>query len=568
MSKFNTPGVRAATTSPVTTEPASSGPTHQGGPGFSRDAKSELFTLAVTNMVSEKTFYEQALDRDSRYRALVAAVAVEDPEWLLHLTGWLRTGAGLRSVALVTALETVAAVLASAPATHETGGPRTRVMPDGRGVLRAIVDVALDRADEPGEALAYWIERHGRAVPMPVKRGIGDAVRRLYTQRGLLKYDTPSHGFRFGDVIELVHPYPSSDWQDRLFRFALDRRRGRQDVPEGLHVVEANRQLRLRAAEDPAALLDTNLLHAAAMTWEDVLSLAGDRVPKRDLWSALVPVMGYTALLRNLRNLDEAGVPDDVAERAVARLRDPEQVLRSREMPLRFLAAHREAPSLRWGHALEVALQHSLGSVPALDGRTLVLVDTSSSMHDPLSERSSLLRWDAAVAFGLALAARAKHADVYTFSSTARHYGDRHAGNARRFPAVGAESLLGAIARWKRDGFFLGGGTATAAAVRMTYSGHARVVILTDEQAGVDSLDVGACVPERVPLYTWNLAGYARGHAPAGTTYRHTFGGLTDRMFGLIPLLESGRSGVWPWEMSPLAAAMTVATTATTEATA
>lgn len=43
---------------------------------------------------------------------------------------------------------------------------------------------------------------------------------------------------------------------------------------------------------------------------------------------------------------------------------------------------HEQAPSLRWGHALDKALQASLGNLPALPGRTLILVDTSASMTD------------------------------------------------------------------------------------------------------------------------------------------------------------------------------------------
>ena len=40
----------------------------------------------------------------------------------------------------------------------------------------------LQRADEPGELLAYWLAAHGRAVPKPVKRGVADAAVRLYTR--------------------------------------------------------------------------------------------------------------------------------------------------------------------------------------------------------------------------------------------------------------------------------------------------------------------------------------------------------------------------------------------------
>ena len=54
-------------------------------------------------------------------------------------------------------------------------------------------------------------------------------------------------------------------------------------------------------------------------------------------------------------------------------------------------------------------------------------------------------------------------------------------------------------------------------------------------------------LPADVPLFTWNLAGYPRGHTPAGTRNRYTFGGLTDVGFRLIPLLEAGRDAQWPF---------------------
>lgn len=37
------------------------------------------------------------------------------------------------------------------------------------------------------------------------------------------------------------------------------------------------------------------------------------------------------------------------------------------------------------------------------------------------------------------------------------------------------------------------------------------------------------------------------GHAPAGKPNRHTFGGLTDKGFQMIPLLEQGRDADWPF---------------------
>ena len=64
--------------------------TEEGGAGFTRDAKSELFLLALTNMVGEATFYEAARDRDRRYAALIKDVAASDPAWIARFVPFLR----------------------------------------------------------------------------------------------------------------------------------------------------------------------------------------------------------------------------------------------------------------------------------------------------------------------------------------------------------------------------------------------------------------------------------------------------------------------------------------------
>jgi len=59
---------------------------------------------------------------------------------------------------------------------------------------------------------------------MPLKRGVADAVRRLYTERAAMRYHGLSHQLRMADVIELAHPSPRDDRQSALFRYLLDRR--------------------------------------------------------------------------------------------------------------------------------------------------------------------------------------------------------------------------------------------------------------------------------------------------------------------------------------------------------
>ncbi|MEQ0563881.1 TROVE domain-containing protein [Amycolatopsis sp. NEAU-NG30] len=528
MSKFNTARAPAAT-SPVRGEATPSMVTHEGGAGYARDTRSELFLLAVTNMVGEHTFYESADTRDTRFAELVRQSTLDDPHWTARFLRWLRTDANLRTASLVGAAE-------FAKARRDAGLD---------GLSRQVVADVLQRADEPGELLAYWTSVHGRAVPKPVKRGVADAAVKLYDERSFAKWDSAAHAFRFADVLELTHPATRDDAQGALFRHILDERHDRGNaIPDVLGTLRARAELLSWDVERRRELFArpdaADVLRAAGMTWESVAGWLQGPLDAR-VWEALIPSMGYMALLRNLRNFDEAGVSDDVARRVAERLADPAQVAKSRQLPMRFLAAYRAAPSLRWAWALEQAIAHALANVPVLDGRTLVLVDTSGSMNGPFSRDGSLMRWDAAAIFGLALARRCAKADVVSFSDG---YWDRGSGT-KVFKLRRGGSLLSDVERWQSGGFFIGGGTDTAGAVKKHYAKHDRVVILTDEQAAYG--DVGRAVPAHVPLYTWNLAGYRAGHAPSGGAHRHTFGGLTDQGFRMIPLIERGGHADWPF---------------------
>ncbi|MFF9505965.1 TROVE domain-containing protein [Streptomyces sp. NPDC014724] len=524
MARFNIRAVRPRATSPVKSS-GQTAPTHQGGRGHLRDNRSELFLLAVANFVSQQTFYEDGEQRDDRFAQLVRVLAVGDAEWTAGLLHWLRRDGRMRTASIVGAAEYVKARLDAGA----EDGPSNR----------QVVDSVLLRADEPGELLGYWTSRYGRAVPKPVKRGIADAVRRLYHGTSLLKYDTASKGYRFADILNIVHasPDPEKPWQGELFRYALDRRHHPEAavVPASDRTLTAHRALMELPVEERRAVVTgedgADRLAAAGMTWE---ALAGWLQGPMDAaaWEAVIPSMGAMALLRNLRNFDEAGVSDEVAARVAAKICDPDVVAASRQFPFRYLAAYRHAPSLRWAHPLEKALGHSLRNVPALPGRTLILVDRSGSMWSPLSDRSQLNRADAAAIFGTALALRASHADLVQFGTNSAPVTYR-----RR------ESVLKVLERFGDLG-----GTNTAEAVRLHYRGHDRVLIVTDEQAAFSyASDATAAVPSTVPVYTWNLAGHRVGHAPSGGANRHTFGGLSDAAFRMVPLLEAGRDADWPW---------------------
>ncbi|MEU6066374.1 TROVE domain-containing protein [Streptomyces sp. NPDC047082] len=525
MARFNTKAAKAQPTSRVT----STGRvlrTYQGGRGHERDARSELFLLAVANFVSQQTFYESGADRDDRFAALVARLAVADPSWTAGLLGWLRGEGNLRTAAVVGAAEYVKARLEAGA----TDGPSNR----------QVVASVLQRPDEPGELLAYWTATYGRTIPKPVKRGVADAVRRMYHGKSLLKYDTASKGYRFGDILNLVHaaPDPDKPWQGELFQYALDRRHNPDTAvpPASNRVLTAHRELMAVPVEQRRALVTApdgaERLAAAGITWEALAGWLQGPMDKA-AWEAVIPSMGAMALVRNLRNFDEAGVSDEVAARVAAKISDPAEVARSRQFPFRYLAAYQHAPSLRWSYPLEQALGHSLANVPALPGRTLVLVDRSGSMfYSRLSDRSELNRADAAAIFGTALAVRAADADLVEFGSSS---------NPVKFRK--GESVLKILERFGDLG-----GTDTTEAVLRHYRKHDRVLIVTDEQYAYNVHgDPTQQVPADVPVYTWNLAGYRAGHGPSGKGNRHVFAGLSDAAFRIVSLIESGRDGRWPW---------------------
>ncbi len=522
--KFSGPRATMHVPSPIRT--VGRGVTYEGGAGYVRDAKSELFLLAVSNMVGESNFYEAAQARDDRYTALIAQVVAEDPSWIARFVPFLRNEMQMRSASAVMACEYVRA-----------GGP------NGRTVIAA----ACSRADEPAEILGYWASKYGRRFPQPVKRGVADAVVRLYNEYSALRYDGQSRAWRMGDVIELTHPRPRGSQTD-LFRFLLDVRHHN----DGLERIESLALPALRAAatleampveERRNVLSNPQVLDEAGFSWERLSGWLPGGMDK-DAWEAIIPSMGYMALLRNLRNFDDAGVSDAVANRVISKLSDPDEVAKSRQFPVRFLSAWANTASMRWGSALEQALEHSLTNVPVLPGKTLILTDVSGSMvddhwipryHGAKAGSSVVKPWQTAAVFGAALARRAEYAELYSYGTS-----------SERINVNATTSLLRALDAVEKSRPFKSG-TQTIQTVAKLWSGHDRVIVLTDEQAFAADRGSNSIVDSIPTIYTFNLAGYRPGHLPAGGNGRYSFGGLTDVGFKIIPLLEASKGATWPF---------------------
>lgn len=553
MSRFNTRSAKPDAQSPVTTTGETTR-TFEGAVGHVRDAKSELFLLAVSNLDGKDTFYERAADRDDRFRTLVRGLAVADPEWTANLLKWLRSTANMRTASVVGACEFVHARLEFLRAVYSRCTVSTSIPYTHVSLNRKVVDWVLQRPDEPGELIAYWTTAYGRRLPKPVKRGVADAVRRLYTERALLKYDTNSKGYRFGDVLELVHaaPDPGKRWQGDLFKHAIDRRHNRDEaVPARLSTLIDRERLMATPVDQRRSVLANHpdLLQSAGMTWESVAGWLQGPMDKA-AWEAVIPSMGLMALVRNLRNFDQAGVSDAVAASIAALMSDPRLVAQSRMLPFRFWSAYKNVASLRWGHALETALNLSLANVPTLGRRTLILVDRSPSMFPGYGfstpNDSDVSLAEQAAVFGAALALKAEKPTLVEFGRS-----------SRVLPVSRGGSILRLVEQFEQID-----GTDIPSAVKQHFDGHDRVIIVTDEQTrpgwlpsnrsrgwgGMPETPIDDLVPKHVPVYMWNMAGYKPGAMPSGSHNRHTLGGLSDAAFGLIPLLERGRDAQWPWQ--------------------
>lgn len=523
MARMNTRGTkpRNMANTPVNTTTGRAF-TAEGGMGWQRTPKGELFLAAVTSL-NEDTFYETADKRAQRIQALAASPEiVNSPEWTLGMVRWLRQEVGLRSITGVVAMTVV----------------KARLDAGLTGTNRQIIEAAISRLDEASDMIAGWMSLYGRNIPSCVHRGVADALRVRLSERSYLKWAGRMNAgsVTLRDVINLTHPKPKNSVQEALIKLVLDESYGKKGDDKQLPTIRAYRQFlamdrdaQIRALTGPDA---KDVIRKAALTHEVIAGAIGT-IPA-DVWETLVPEMGYMALRMNLRRIEASGASRALIATINERLSDVDEAAKSRTMPVAFYAAYKNAP-LAFAAALQDAANASLENVPALKGRTLVLLDRSGSMSYPMSAKSSLSCQDTANVFASALAIRGESVRVVAF--------DDHMEDVK----VASTDLLRVVDQMPTAR----GCTYTPDAVAYAHKKgekYDRIIILTDEQYRGGSVDnaLDTYAP-RVPVFTWNLAGYATAQMEARQG-RWTFGGLSDKGFQMIPLLERGIGQSWPWE--------------------
>ena len=387
--------------------------THEGGPARVLTAEEKLRRSVLSCMLWESEFYEDGAEIAARIRELVPMVAAER---VAALAVEARERMKLRHAPLLLVREM------ARHATH-------------RALVAETLQRVIQRADELAEFLAiYWADGR-QPLSGQVKKGLAAAFVK-FDEYALAKYDRAG-SVRLRDVLFLSHAKPVDAAQEGLWK---------------------------RLVANELTVPDT---------WEVALSAAGrvadadGKASKQEVWERLLVDrrLGALALLRNLRNMHEAGVREELVLGALAQMKT------ERVLPFRFLAAARKAP--QWEEALELAMFRALREADEsrrLAGHTVLLVDVSGSMVCALSRRSEMLRTDAAYGVAILLRELAEKVTIYTFSE-----------KAKRVPARRGLALRDALDKNQaHGGTYLG---AALAQVELECPLYDRLVVITDEQA-------------------------------------------------------------------------------------
>ncbi len=394
--------------------------THEGAPAKNTTVYQGLRRAIAACLLWEDQFYEDGEDIAKRISFLASHVTQEQ---LSALAIEARTDMKLRHAPLWLARE----------------------LARGKGkIVGDTLYEVIQRPDELTEFLAlYWKDKR-QPLSKQVKLGLGRAFTKFDAYQ-LAKYDR-SGVVKLRDVLFLTHAKPKNDDQAKIWRKLVD-----------------------KTLESPD-------------TWEVALSSG---VSKNETFTRLLSEnkLGYLALLRNLRNMKEAGVNERLVSAALMK-----GAKNSRALPFRFVAAARACPG--WEHHIDKAMQLSLGNMPRLEGHTTILVDISGSMDwGNVSKKSELTRKDAACALAVLIAGISEQFTVLAFES-----------NVHAVPSRQGFGLIDAINRLPSGGTDLGRAVHVA-----NQQGYDRLIVITDEQSHTR-------VPDPVGKgYIINVASYQNG---------------------------------------------------------
>lgn len=334
----------------------------------------------------------------------------------------------------------------------------------------------IQRPDEMAEFLALYWKEGKQALSNQVKKGLAAAFSK-FNEYQLAKWDKNSARIKLRDVMFLCHPKPNDFAQERLF---------------------------WKVASNTLETPDT---------WETQLSAGAN---KAETFTRLMSEkkLGALAFLRNLRNMVQSGVYEDLI-REYAKTLDVSKVL-----PFRYIAAAKIVPHFE--DMLEDMMLRSLLSVENLPGNTLLLVDVSGSMFGAtVSSKSDLDRFDAAAALAMLCREVCESVEVFTFSDELKRVAPRR-GFALREAMYNSQRHVGTDLRGALEGL-----------LDNAKGKYDRIIVFTDEQSR-STVDArfNALADKR---YILNVASYQNG---INNGNWHTITGFSEASIDYIREIE------------------------------
>lgn len=468
--------------------------TEQGGRGFLKEPKIELYSLVVTSLLSGDVFYEKADDRLNRLRGLIDQVhnQTDGDQFLIGLAVYARNEMYMRTSPTMLASELF---LKRIP-----------------GADKAAHHIFL-RGDEHLEAMAY-LKSLGEKRPKQLLKTVAHILND-FTPYKAAKYKCEGKGFSQRDALRLSHPTPKDARQSAIFKY----------ITQGFDKLSPEERVLV-----PELI---RMQTGQSMTWEQQISGKGST---KDNWEQIIPKMGYMALLRNLRNFVEKGVDKKILENVAEKLADRIEVRNCKQLPWRFLNAYNALSELGsrqevqiLGRGVRKALDISVDNVPELAGETLILSDTSGSMRKPVGGNTPrpgttpIQAYDLGIILGSILAGK-NNCEFFLFEN-----------NATKVAFGAGDDTITRIEKAKRQA--INGGTQIGhsfeQAIQYSHRTFRRAVILTDEQGADDLWTPVRTYRDKHPgfsCYAINLVGTKVSALPVASG-AYQLAGYSDRLF-------------------------------------
>lgn len=300
--------------------------------------------------------------------------------------------------------------------------------------VSSVLPRIITRADMLTDFLAIYWNKKKAPLAKCAKVGLAEAFHN-FNEYKFAKYDR-NGAIKLRDVMFMVHPKPRNKQEEELFAKIASRT---LDVPE---------------------------------TWEVMLSAGKD---KKATWTYLIEEgkIGGLAMLRNIRNMREAGVDKKVIEKGLSELKS------SMLLPMNFLQAADNNPEFK--RQIEDAMLASYANLPKLKGRTLFIVDVSGSMYNPYSSKSKYNRLDAAAAMAMLAANQCE--DFELVCTAGSDYTRIHKSEHIKYPSKGFDLIDQIKDTYNRLG---GGGIFTRQCLEWckanVSSDFDRIIIFSDSQ--------------------------------------------------------------------------------------